>query len=102
MDRYLYIEIHEIFFCSLPIELYEWITKFADSQGRWKLNGPIVWTLELVRRLEASEDKIAHTVDHWLDHVIGGFVTEFSIDTIRAWIYLRLKEGKSRLTSTHA
>ena len=34
-----------------------------------------------MRRLEASEDKIAMAVDHWLDWVIGGFITEFAIDT---------------------
>ena len=74
-------EIHEFFFTSFPTELYEWIAKLTDSQGRWKLDSPIVWTLELVRRLEASEDKIARTVDHWLDQIIGGFVTEFTVDT---------------------
>ena len=35
----------------------------------------------LVRRLEASKDKIARAVDHWLDWVIGGFIIEFAIDT---------------------
>ena len=48
LDTYLYTEIHEIFFCSFPIELYEWIAKLADSQGRWKIDNLIVWTLELV------------------------------------------------------
>jgi len=41
-----------------------------------------VWTLELVQRLEASEDKIVHNIDHLLDRVIGGFVTEFIVDTL--------------------
>jgi len=81
LDCYLYTKIHEIFFASFPTELYEWIAKLADSQGRWKLDGPIVWTLELVCRLEASEDKITRVVDHWLDWIIGGFVTEFAVDT---------------------
>jgi len=63
LDRYLYIEIYEIFFFTFPIELYEWITKLADGQGRQRLDGLIVWTLELVLRLEAYEDKIAHTID---------------------------------------
>jgi len=75
------MEIHEIFFASFPTELYEWITKLEDSQGRWKLDGPIVWTLELVRRSEASEDKIARVVDHFLDWIIGGFITKFAINT---------------------
>ena len=55
--------------------------KLRDSQGRWKLDGPIVWTLELVWRLEASVEKIAHIIDHWLDCIIGGFVTEFAVNT---------------------
>ena len=55
--------------------------KLTDSQGRWKLDSPIVWTPELVQRLEASRDKIAHATNHWINHIIGGFVTEFAVDT---------------------
>lgn len=32
-------------------------------------------------RLEASEDKIASVVDHWLNQIIGGFTIEFAVDT---------------------
>jgi len=46
-----------------------------------ELDDPIVWTPKLVRRLEASEDKITCVVNHWLDHIIGGFVIEFVVDT---------------------
>lgn len=81
LDRYIFTDIHEIFFVSFPIELYEWIARLADSVGRCRLDHPIMWTPELVRRLEAIEDKIAHAVDHWLDRVIGGFIIEFAIDT---------------------
>ena len=81
MDWYVYTEIHGIFFASFPSELYEWITRLADSQGRCKLDQPIVWTPELVCRLEALEDKIVRVVDQWLDWIIGGFITGFVIDT---------------------
>ena len=47
-------------------QLYEWIVKLVDSQGRCRLDKPSVWTPELVRRLEALEDKITRAVDHWL------------------------------------
>jgi len=60
----MYKEIYKIFFASFPTELYKWIAKLADSQGRWKLDDPIVWTPEIVWILEASKDKITHTVDH--------------------------------------
>jgi len=75
------MEILESFFSSFCSELYEWITKLEDSQGRCRLNKPIVWTLELLCKLEASEDKVTCTVDHWLDHIIGGFIIEFMVDT---------------------
>lgn len=34
-----------------------------------------------MQKLEAFEDKIVHAIDHWLDHIIGGFVIEFAVDT---------------------
>lgn len=55
--------------------------KLADSQGRCRLDKPIVWTPELVRRLEASRDKITHAMDHWLSQIIGGFIIEFVVNT---------------------
>lgn len=64
------MEIHEIFLASFPIEMYELIKKLTESQGMLKLDNPIVWTSELVSRLESLEDKIAHTVDHWLGQII--------------------------------
>ena len=48
LNIYMYMEIHEVFFASFPTELYVWITKLVDSQGRWKLDSPIMWTPELV------------------------------------------------------
>lgn len=75
------MEIHKLFFTSFPSELYEWIVKLADSHTRCRLDKPIVWALELVRKLEASEDKISRDVYHWLDLIIGGFITKFAVDT---------------------
>ena len=80
LNIYLYTEIHEIFFYTFPIELYEWLSKLTNSQGRWKLDSPIVWTPKLVRILETFDNKIARVVDHWLDQIMGGFVTEFAVD----------------------
>ncbi len=31
LERYVYTEIHRIFFASFPSELYEWIARFADN-----------------------------------------------------------------------
>ena len=82
LEHYLYTEIHKIFFASFPSKLYEWIVKLVNSQGRCRLDKPIVWTPELVHRLEASEDKNVHVVDHWLNEIIGGFIIKFAVDTL--------------------
>lgn len=58
LERYVYTEIHKIFFESFPSELYEWIMRLANSPGRCRLDQPIVWTPVLVHRLESLEDKI--------------------------------------------
>lgn len=47
--RYLYSDETEKFLCIFPCELHEWLSNLADSQGMWRLDDPIVWTLELVR-----------------------------------------------------
>ena len=60
--------------------LYEWIAKLENNQGRCRLNKPVVWTPELVHRLGALEDKIVQAVDHWLNQIIGGIITEFTVD----------------------
>ena len=49
LNIYLYTEEHEIFFYYFSCKLYEWLAKLADGQGTWKLDNPIVWTLDLVR-----------------------------------------------------
>ena len=54
----MYTKIHKIFSSSFPSELYEWIVKLADIQGRCRLDKPIMWIPKLVQKLEASEDKI--------------------------------------------
>lgn len=56
--------------------------KLVDNQGRWRPDGPIVSTPELVQRLEAFEDRFFCATDHWLDHIIGGFATKFMVDTL--------------------
>ena len=40
-----------------------------------------MWAPKFVCRLEASKDKIVCVVDHWLDQIIGVFITKFAVDT---------------------
>ena len=80
LQKYLYIEVHEVFFSTFPCELHEWLSKLLDSEPTWKHDDPIVWTLELVKHLEGSDYKVARAIDYWIDIILGGFITEFSIN----------------------
>ena len=37
-------------------------------------------TQKLIQQLERTDNTITRIVYHWVDNVLGGFVTEFSID----------------------
>ena len=52
LQRYLYMEEHEVFFFYFLCELYKWLDKFVDSEPTWKLDNPFEWTPELVKHLE--------------------------------------------------
>lgn len=81
LQRYLYTKEHEVFLSSFLCELYEWLAKLVDGQPTWKLDNPIVWTLELVKCMKESENKAAKAVNYWINSILGGFIIEFVIDT---------------------
>jgi len=60
-----------MFVYSFLCELYEWLAKLVDSQRTWKLDNPTVWTPELVRHMEGSENKIVTIVGHWIDSILS-------------------------------
>ena len=79
-NRYALTESYEIFFVTFVIELQEWLARLVEFQKYWKDEWVTLWTLELLEQLEKTNNTITRTVDHWVDSVLGGFVTEFSID----------------------
>lgn len=56
LNRYMYIDKTEAFFYFFLCELHDWLSKLANSQGMWKIDGPIVWNPELAKCLEASKN----------------------------------------------
>ena len=69
------------FFYFFPCELYNWMSRLLDGQGTWRLDDTILWTLEMVKFLEASKNNITWVVNDWIDRILGGFITELTIDT---------------------
>jgi hypothetical protein len=38
------------------------------------------WTPELIQQVNNVSNSISHVVDFWLDNILGGYTTEFTID----------------------
>ena len=78
--KYIFIESYEIFFVTFMIILQEWLANLVEFQTCWKDERVTHWTPEQLAQLEQTDNTITWTVDHWVDSVLGGFVTEFAID----------------------
>jgi hypothetical protein len=52
MQRYVYTDLHEIFFGEFPIILTEWLERLVEKTGRFRATTLRNWTPELVRQLE--------------------------------------------------
>ena len=46
---------------------------------------PTKWTLELIQRLNQTDNPISRAVAYWLNSFLEGFVTEFAVDTLKAY-----------------
>jgi len=45
----------------------------------------INWTPELIQQVKEVRNKTSCTFDYWLDSVLGGYVTKFSIDFTQSY-----------------
>lgn len=85
------MEIYEILFVTIVIELQEWFARLVEFQKCWKDERVTQWIQKWIRQLEEYDNTITHTVDHWVDSVIGGFVTEFSVDQFVSYSEVKRK-----------
>ena len=46
---------------------------------------PAEWTLEAIQRLKKTDNSISRVVDFWLNSLLEGFITEFVVDTLKAY-----------------
>jgi hypothetical protein len=44
LQRYIFTDIHEIFFGGIHQELFEWLARLADTQFEIRSRPPVVWT----------------------------------------------------------
>jgi hypothetical protein len=80
LERYVFIDLHEIFFVDFLIVLVEWLKRSTKKNGTFCIVVPRSWTPEFIHKVNTISNQISCIVDFWLDSVLGGYITEFSID----------------------
>ena len=59
----IYSDLHEILFCEFPIILTEWLLKFCEENGTWRIDDSREWTPEFLQRLKEASNPISCVVN---------------------------------------
>lgn len=85
LQRYIFSNIHEIFFATFLGELHTWLSWLAKNKTFNHNDRPIRWNLELIQKLKQTDNPVSRAIDFWLNNVFKGFMTEFTVDTLKAY-----------------
>jgi hypothetical protein len=85
LEKYIFTNIHEIFFGGIHRELYKWLTRLADTQFDIRYRPPMVWMLALIKEVKRVDNVVSREVDHWFDSTIGGYINEFVVDRVESY-----------------
>ena len=85
LQKYIYIDIHEVFFATFPLELHSCLARLANCSGHIHSDKLVEWNQEAVQRLRNTNNIISRAVDFWLNNLLSRFITEFVIDTMKAY-----------------
>jgi hypothetical protein len=84
LEKYVFTDLHEVFFCDFPHLLQEWILRLKDNHAtNWIQQ--LEWTSVQIEQLQQVNNKFTHAVDFWLDSIVAGFITEFAVDTTKSY-----------------
>ena len=56
LQRYLFIDLHGIFFTTFPSELHAWLSRLAEGETSTHSDRPMEWTPEVIQRLKRIEN----------------------------------------------
>jgi hypothetical protein len=85
LEKYIFTDIHKIFFGGIHQELYEWLARLADTHFEIRSRPLVVWTLELIKKVKRVDNVVSRAVYHWFDSTIGGYITEFVFDRVESY-----------------
>lgn len=49
LQKYIYTDVHEIFFTNFPLELHSWLARLATCSTHVKSDRPMEWNHEVVQ-----------------------------------------------------
>jgi hypothetical protein len=85
LEKYIFTDIHEIFFGGIHQEIYEWLDRLANTQFEIRSRLLVAWTSELIKKVKRVDNTISRVVYHWFDSTIGGYITEFVVDRVESY-----------------
>ena len=65
LQRYVFTDIHEIFFGSIHIELHQWISRLTERKTNFKEDQFPDWTSVRINILKGVNNAISRVVDVW-------------------------------------
>jgi len=77
--------MHEIIFCEFLVIFHEWLSRIVERKNCFKRDQPTSWNPSLINHLENSRNPISRVADYWFDCILGGYITEFVVDTIKSY-----------------
>jgi tRNA(His) 5'-end guanylyltransferase len=79
LQRYVFTDLHEIFFGEFPIILTKWLERLVKNVGRYRTKSSRNWTPTLIKQLNMVSNKVSHIIDFWLSSILGGYITKFAV-----------------------
>jgi hypothetical protein len=84
LDKCVFSNLHEVFFCDFPHLLHEWLLRLKDNHPTIRIRQR-EWNHVEITQLQQINNKFTHKVDFWFDSIVAGFITEFAVDTAMSY-----------------
>ena len=65
--------------------MHSWLARLADRSRHVQSDRPAQWNQATVQRLKNINSVVSRAVDFWLTSLLLGFITEFIVDTVKAY-----------------
>ena len=85
LQKYIYTDVHEVFFATFPSELHSWLARLADCSRHIQSDRPTQWNRAAVQRLKNTNNVVSRAVNFWLTILLSVFIAEFVVDKAKEY-----------------